>query len=337
VPVPALALAGVAVRNPRRSGKLLLALLAALGLWVVFLIGVLGSILGVQPLQEAYGPSPTAGADIPAEYLELYEQAGARYGIDPWILAAIGKIETDHGRSSAPGVRSGVNTFGCCAGPMQFSLVGSRSTWDSFGVDGDGDGRRSVYDPEDAIPAAARYLRASGAPRDYRRAIFAYNHADWYVADVLAQADAYRGAATRTAGSPADTATVRELLADRRLVFTAGQRADLRAGGIDARLLATLAWMAERHTVVITSLRHDHYPGTNHEAGRAMDIGAVDGEICRGGRSGACAELARELAAVTGPTRSTELIYCWDPDGPADPRGFARADHCDHIHWGMDG
>jgi hypothetical protein len=44
----------------------------------------------------------------------------------------------------------------------------------------------------------------------------------------------------------------------------------------------------------------------------------------------------RELAAVDGSLRSTELIYCWDPDGPADPRGFARADHCDHIHWGMD-
>ena len=67
-----------------------------------------------------------------------------------------------------------------------------------------------------------------------------------------------------------------------------------------------------------------------------MDIGAVDGEICRGSRRGACAQLVRELAAVEGPLRSTELIYCWDPDGPADPRGFARADHCDHIHWGMD-
>lgn len=60
------------------------------------------------------------------------------------------------------------------------------------------------------------------------------------------------------------------------------------------------------HTVVITALRADHYPGTNHEAGRE------------------------------GPLRSTELIYCWDPDGPSDPRGFARADHCDHIHWGLD-
>jgi hypothetical protein len=67
-----------------------------------------------------------------------------------------------------------------------------------------------------------------------------------------------------------------------------------------------------------------------------MDIDAVDGEVCRGTRTGACAKLVRALAAVQGPLRSTELIYCWDPDGPADPRGFARADHCDHIHWGMD-
>ena len=174
----------------------------------------------------------------------------------------------------------------------------------------------SPYDPEDAIPAAARYLRASGAPADYRRAIFAYNHADWYVADVLAQAELYRGAATGTAGSPGETASIRELLANPRIILTPGQRADLRAGGIDPRLLATLAWIGRRHTIVITALRADHYPGTNHEAGRAMDIGAVDGEICRGARFGACADLVRELAAVTGPTRSTELIYCWDPDGP---------------------
>jgi hypothetical protein len=179
-------------------------------------------------------------------------------------------------------------------------------------------------------------LKASGAPADYRRAIFAYNHADWYVADVLAQADVYRGAATGpTATSPAERATVRELLINPRLIFTPGQRADLRAGGLDARLLATLAWIGQRHSIVVTALRADHSPGTNHEAGRAIDIGAVDGEICRGSRRGSCADLVRELAAVTGPTRSTELIYCWDPD-TANPGMFARADHCDHIHWGMD-
>jgi hypothetical protein len=67
-----------------------------------------------------------------------------------------------------------------------------------------------------------------------------------------------------------------------------------------------------------------------------MDIGAVDGETCRGTRTGACAARVRELAAVDGPLRATEFIYCWDPDGPNDPRGLARADHRDHIHWGMD-
>jgi hypothetical protein len=78
-------------------------------------------------------------------------------------------------------------------------------------------------------------------------------------------------------------------------------------------------------------------PVSNHPAGRAADIGAVDGEIRRGIRSGRCAELVRELAAGNGRLRSTELIYCWDPDGLGDPRGFARADHCDHIHVGYDG
>ena len=336
MPVPAAAIAAAALRNPRRTWQILLALAALLGVWVVLLIGVYGSLLGLQPLQGGYEPSKLAADEIPAQYLQLYQRAGERYRIDPWILAAIGAIETRHGTSSAPGVHSGVNTYGCCAGPMQFSVIGPRSTWDRYGVDGNRDDRRSPYDPEDAIPATARYLRASGAPADYAKAIFAYNHAHWYVAEVLAQAELYRGAAMASGGSPGDTASVRELLGNSRIVLTPGQRVDLRAGGIDERLLATLEWIGRRHTVLITSLRADHYSGTNHEAGRAMDIGAVDGEICRGARFGACAELVRELAAVTEATRSTELIYCWDPDGPLDPRGFARADHCDHIHWGMD-
>jgi hypothetical protein len=56
------------------------------------------------------------------------------------------------------------------------------------------------------------------------------------------------------------------------------------------------------------------------------------GEICRGTGAGRCAILVHELAAGAGPLPSAELIYCWDPDGPTDPRGFARADQCDHIH-----
>ncbi|WP_344941915.1 lytic transglycosylase domain-containing protein [Actinomadura miaoliensis] len=123
---------------------------------------------------------------IPSNYLRLYQQAGQKYGI-PWnVLAGIGKVETDHGTSDLPGVKSGENYAGA-GGPMQFL----QPTWDSYGVDGNGDGRKDRYDPEDAIPGAANYLKASGAPGDIRKAIFAYNHADWYVDDVLEWAKKY--------------------------------------------------------------------------------------------------------------------------------------------------
>jgi hypothetical protein len=334
---------GHAVGLVRPAPAALLGLVALLALPLVLVMGAVGAVFGLQPSQGGYGPSASARAEIPPLYLRLYTAAGQRYGVDPWVLAAIGAVETRHGRSTAPGVHAGVNAFGCCAGPMQFSVVGSPSTWDRYGVDGNGDGRTSPYDPADAIPAAARYLRASGAPADYRRALFAYNHADWYVADVLAKAAEYRGPPRGSPALPGVTATAQDVLREARITLTATQRADLAGGLVDPRLVSALAAIARRHAVVVTSLRSDHSTYTvdgnvsNHAAGRAMDIGAVDGGICRGTRTGRCADLVRELAAVAGRLRATELIYCWDPDGPADARGFARADHCDHIHWGIDG
>jgi hypothetical protein len=140
-----------------------------------------------RPTAGQPGPSRTAIADIPAGYLRLYRSAGVRYRV-PWsVLAGIGKVESDHGRSSAPGVRSGVNRFGCCAGPMQFNLRnGPPSTWDTYG-------RGNVYDPADAIPAAARKLAADGARRNLDRAIYAYNHSWAYVAEVKWLARRYGG------------------------------------------------------------------------------------------------------------------------------------------------
>jgi hypothetical protein len=344
--------AAAAVRRRRRIAPWLAAALLALGaVLLVAVIGVFGALFGLQPFQGgAAPPSAAARSEIPPAYLALYQAAGQRYGIDPWILAGIGAIETDHGRSTAPGVRSGVNSYGCCAGPMQFSVIRHPSTWDTYGVDGDHDGRKSPYDPADAIPAAARYLAASGAPADYHAAIFAYNHADWYVAEVLAKAAQYRADAPLPTSTgelggavPPPSATVPAILHNPRITLTAIQRSDVTSGTLDPRLLASLAWIGEHHRVVVTAMKSDHSEYTvdgnvsNHAAGRAFDIGAVDGEVCRGTRTGRCAEVVHELAAVTGPLRSTELIYCWDPDGPNDPRGFARADHCDHIHVGWDG
>ena len=340
--------AAAAVRRRHVTPAALAALAVLLGCALLVVMGVLGAVFGLRPLfSGGYQPSRLARAEIPPAYLHFYVATGRRYGVDPWILAGIGSIETNHGQSTAPGVHSGVNAYGCCAGPMQFSIVGSPSTWDSYGIDGDHDGRASPYDPADAIPAAARYLRASGAPRDYRAALFAYNHADWYVNEVLAKAAQYRGnrrtVIANDGGPDLDTGAARDVLHSNRVALTPIQRSDLRSGQIDRRVIATLAWIAHRHSVVIIALKSDHSPYTvngtvsNHSTGRAMDIGIVDDEVCRGTRTGRCARLVRELAAVKGPLRSTELIYCWDPDGPADPRGFARADHCDHIHVGYDG
>ncbi|HMS62195.1 MAG TPA: lytic murein transglycosylase [Solirubrobacteraceae bacterium] len=119
------------------------------------------------------------GFRVPPFLLPIYQAAGVQYGVRWEILAAINSIETDYGRNL------NVSTAGAL-GWMQFMP----STWASYGVDANNDGRRDPYNPVDAIFAAARYLRAAGAGEDLRRAIFAYNHADWYVNDVLRRAHA---------------------------------------------------------------------------------------------------------------------------------------------------
>jgi hypothetical protein len=132
--------------------------------------------------------SSTARADIPAGYLVLYRQAGRRYRV-PWsVLAGIGKVESDHGRSRLPGVRSGSNHAGAC-GPMQIGCVPGSAAGDSWARYG----RGSPHDPGNAIPAAARYLVGHGAHRNLDRALYGYNHAWWYVAKVKRWAARYRG------------------------------------------------------------------------------------------------------------------------------------------------
>jgi peptidoglycan DL-endopeptidase CwlO len=131
-------------------------------------------------------PSRAAVADIPAGYLRLYRQAGTRYRV-PWsVLAAIGKVESDHGRAQLPGVRSGSNWAGAC-GPMQIGCVpGSKAgnAWARYGH-----GR--PHDPANAIPAAARYLVDHGARHNLDRALFAYNPSWTYVARVKQLARRY--------------------------------------------------------------------------------------------------------------------------------------------------
>ena len=115
------------------------------------------------------------------ELLALWHRAGAAYGV-PWeVLAAINKIESNFGQNMGPSSAGAL-------GWMQFIP----SSWERWGMDGDGDGIADPWNPEDGVYAAARYLAAAGAHEDLSRAIFAYNHAQWYVDDVLRLASLFR-------------------------------------------------------------------------------------------------------------------------------------------------
>ncbi len=108
------------------------------------------------------------------ELLTLWRAAGAAYGV-PWqVLGAINKIESNFGQNMGPSSAGAL-------GWMQFIP----DTWLRWGTDGNGDGVASPWNPEDGVYSAARYLAAAGAATDLSRAIFAYNHAQWYVDDVL--------------------------------------------------------------------------------------------------------------------------------------------------------
>ena len=172
---------------------------------VVFLVLGLMALALSTSLIGGGAPSPQAQQDIPQQLLPVYQTAADSCPGLPWsVLAAIGKVETDHGRSTAPGVRSGAN-FAGAAGPMQIGIGGKAgNTFAGYAIDADGGGA-SVYSPADAIFTAANYLCQNGAGqgRDVAGAIFAYNHADWYVTKVLAIASTYAASQGLPPGAPA--------------------------------------------------------------------------------------------------------------------------------------
>src|SRR6516162_1507320 len=152
------------------------------------LIHHLAALISVRP---RHAPPIVAGhipAGKPASYIQLFQESAALYcpGL-PWeVLAAIGQIESGWGANTGP------STAGAL-GPMQFLP----STWAEWGISGFGDkGLPDIMNPFDAVPSAARYLCAAGGSTaaGLPRAIFAYNHAVWYVNEVLALARQYRQA-----------------------------------------------------------------------------------------------------------------------------------------------
>lgn len=150
---------------------------------LIMLAGAIGVVFG-RPGDLATVTLPVAAsvdvADIPPYYLALYQEAARWFGLDWPVLAAVGKIESNHGAAGCSANWAGAR------GPMQFLEPTFVHAAKLAGL-ADPD----ICDPADAIPAAAAYLRSNGAPRDWERALFRYNPADWYPPLVLRQAALY--------------------------------------------------------------------------------------------------------------------------------------------------
>jgi hypothetical protein len=190
---------GPAIEASRRPlGPTAVVLGGAMALAAALTLGIAGVTATIGQQQTAtggagevagYAVSARARAEIPARYLRLYLAAARRYNLDWAILAGIGKVECDHGRDPAPScTQEGIVNSAGAGGPAQFLAA----TWSEYGVSVDG-GPPNRWNPADAIFGMANYLRASGAPGNYREAIYAYNHAWWYVAAVERWATLYRG------------------------------------------------------------------------------------------------------------------------------------------------
>ncbi|MFD8560578.1 lytic transglycosylase domain-containing protein [Streptosporangium canum] len=324
-------------------GAVVLALLATLSLVAVLLMPMPAGpdAVGVDPEEV---PAPATVDGIPGEMLRLYVAAARTCpGLSWTVLAAVGKIETDHGRSRLPGVADGTNYAGA-AGPMQFliSTWGGRakikagSAFTGYATDGDGDGWAEVYNAADAIHAAAKYLCASGAPADLRKALWAYNHSDVYVNSVLALAKDYRAKAVPTATAP-----------------SAGPLAPERPSGSDnitprMRTVRDLVkqQFAPRYGIGCYRANGGIAGGGEHPLGRACDF-----MLSTGGRIPTPGEQARgdaiaAWAQANGARLGIRYIIwqqrIWITRFPAkgwDPmadRGGHTANHQDHIHISVD-
>ena len=152
----------------------------------VILLGAVGVFAGnwgvIAAPEASVPPGPANVRDIPTDYLRLYWHAADRFGLDWAVLAAVGKVETNHGRN-----RNGcAPNWAGARGPMQF-LEPTFAHAVKLARLEDAD----ICDPADAIPAAAAYLRSNGAPHDWWRALYRYNPTDRYPPLVLRWAARY--------------------------------------------------------------------------------------------------------------------------------------------------
>ncbi len=272
-------------------------------------------------------PSDEAQADIPPDVLALYQAAAETCpGLEWTVAAAIGKVESDHGRAADQ-----ISPVGA-RGPMQFMPA----TFAQYAVDGDGDGRRDIEDLEDSVYSAVNYLCANGAgdPERLWSAIWHYNHSPTYVRKVLALAASY-GVISFVDASP----DVGALLANPAVILSDNARQDLVAGRVDPRVVATLNALSTRHSLAISvfSTGHSKYTSSgsvsHHFYGRAVDIWMIDGQpVSR--HNLRARDVVLELGQLPDEIRPDELGH---PFGSLSvPGGFSDVHHAGHLHAGFD-
>lgn len=165
--------------------------LLILGTFAAFLLGLVAIVLAIA-IAGSSSSSCGSGEEalnkqVPPKLVPLYEEAAAKYRLGPKgpaVLAAINFVETSFGENVATSAAG-------AEGWMAFLP----STFAEWGVDGNGDGIKDIFNAADAIFSAANYLHDSGAPEDWWTAVFAYNHADWYVEKVLSFAKRFSAGA----------------------------------------------------------------------------------------------------------------------------------------------
>ena len=242
------------------------------------------------------------------ELQPIWQSAGDQYGVPWYVLAAINKIESDFGRNMGPSSAGAI-------GWMQFMP----STWERWGTDADGDGVADPWNATDAIFSAARYLAAAGGGADLQRAVFAYNHAQWYVDEVLQLAQVYAGGGVEVGQgledlqARVDRAKDAVLEANARLLAAeqVAQRLERKADtALDKATRArTLSARldAQKHAVLADGALQD--ARTEVEARRA-DLEAAQAELDAARQAASGASFSPGAAAVVdAPTYSNGYVF----------------------------
>lgn len=315
---------GLEARPTRWARRLVL-----LGVVLLAPIGVMLLGAGATPPAQAsggYGPSRYANRVIPPYWLQLTQAKGAEYGIDWTILAAIASIESNFNRPPCPVSSAGAK------GPMQFMP----GTWDQYGLGKD------ICDPVASVDATARYLVASGAPGDYARAVYAYNHASWYVDEVLSLAARYRGPLQGVPSGPAQLSRAVTVYRPRTYALLPpwamafGRAPEV----VDARILDDVLWVLKTYNLRVNAAReaghHTHGDGTALDLRPATgnDQGTWDNTALRLahdlGWTESCA--ASGVAPVCPLVPAIRGVFYNGYGGHGDPAHVGGSAHI-HVSW----